>query len=702
MSVSTGAPPVTDGRSDDRPASGGGLRHPTRDGIRPEIQALRAAAVVLVLLFHLAPTRLPGGYVGVDVFFVISGYLITAHIAKPLRRGTFTVSGFYARRAVRLLPASLLVLGATLAATLAFVPRNLWPQFGEQIAASALYVENWVLAGNATNYSAPAANVSPVQHFWSLSAEEQFYLAWPALLVAAQWIAIRTGRWRRSFLLVLGPLALASFVFSVVATSTEPAAAYFVTPTRAWEFAAGGLLWLVVHRLDVLPDAARAAAGWVGIAAIAVAALAFDAATPFPGWIALVPVVATVLVIAAGLPDARWSASRFLRLPVVQATGDMSYALYLWHWPLVVLVPYAIGVEGARGRAIGVALAIPLAYLTRRFVEVPVLAAYGSHGAPRWRAPVVGAAVLAGMALVAVPAVAMDVRVRAQQEAARDALAAVTADPPPCFGAAALQGGGCDPTAAGTVHPDPLIGDQDDFGILHHGCQVRGAITEPRTCTFGDPDGTVDVALVGDSHAAQWQPALDAVAAERGWRLTTYLRSGCPVTVDPPEGRGTANAACAQWERNVLDELAGADYTYVFTSALSATRYTGGDGVDGFVDAWSRIGESGARVVALRDNPDPTAAGIDSTPACVADRGADACATAIGTSLRPDPLVEAVERTPGAALVDLTPYFCLDDACPAVLGGVLVYHQSQHVTVTYMRSLAPALGHAVDEALAAG
>lgn len=674
--------------------------------VRPEIQALRAGAVLLVLAFHLAPRGLPGGYIGVDVFFVISGYLITAHIARPLRKGTFTFGGFYARRAVRLLPASMLVLAATLVATFLVVPRTLWPQFGQQIAASAMYVENWVLAGNATNYSAPAAGVSPVQHFWSLSAEEQFYLAWPALLVLGQAIALRVTRWRGAYAAVLGPLALASLAWSVYATLHEPASAYFATTTRAWEFAAGGLLWLVVHRLEVLPDAVRAAASWTGIALVGLAAFTFDAATPFPGWHAAIPVVGTALVIAAGMPAVRWAPSALLGWRPVQATGDMSYALYLWHWPLIVLLPYALGADpGIAGRAVAVAVAFPLAYLTRRYVEVPVLARYRPTGGSFWRRKsTVAIAVTCGLVLVAVPATAMNRTVQQEKDQAWAALEQVTADPTPCFGAAALlPGASCSPTdpdaGAGEVYPDPVIAEGDDFGIQNPGCQIRGVRTDAATCTFGDVGGT-KVALVGDSHAAQWTPALASVAAARGWELTTYLRSGCPVTTTPPAGRGATNEACATWSGNVLDAVTDVGYAYVFTSALSATEYSQGDGPEGFAQAWERIAASGATVVAIRDNPDPTAAGIESTPACVADRGASACGTAESQSLLPDPLVDAVALVPGSALVDLSEYFCQDGSCPAVTGDVLVYHQNQHVTITYMDTLAPMLAAAIDDALA--
>ncbi|WP_051640245.1 acyltransferase family protein [Cellulomonas sp. URHE0023] len=668
--------------------------------IRPEIQALRAGAVLLVLAFHVAPKGLSGGFIGVDVFFVISGYLITAHIARPLRQGRFTFGGFYARRAVRLLPAAMLVLLFTLVATWLVVPRTLWPTFTEQIAASSVYVENWVLAGNATDYSAPAAGVSPVQHFWSLSAEEQFYLAWPALLVLGQLIAVRWARWRRAYLAVLVPLALASLVWSIYATNHEPSSAYFATTTRAWEFAAGGVLWLVVHRLLTVPSPVRAAASWAGVALIAYAALTFDAATPFPGWHAAVPVVGTCLILAAGLPRERWSPSGLMSWSPVQATGDMSYALYLWHWPLIVLLPYALHTTpGLKGRVVAVALAFPLAYLTRRFVEVPFLARYRPTGGSFWRRKsTVAICVVGAMLLVCVPALVMKQQVVAEKAAAWVSLEDTLAAPDPCLGAASLvPGAPCEPASTGPIHPDPVIAESDDFGVQNAGCQLRGVVTEPATCTFGTPGGT-RVALVGDSHAAQWTPALAAVATKRGWELTTYLRSGCPLSATPPAGTGATKSACATWQGNVLDQLAKADYTYVFTSALAGTEYRG-DAEQGFLDAWSRFAGPDTRVIAIRDDPDPTAGGVDATPVCVAESGADSCATPQSRSLLPDPLVAAAERFPGAGVVDLTPYFCQDGTCPAVIGDVLVYHLAQHVTQTYMTTLEPMLDESIASAI---
>ncbi len=215
--------------------------------VRAEIQALRALAVALVVVFHMWPSSLPGGFVGVDVFFVISGFLITSLLLREIdRTGQLSLSKFYARRARRILPASLVTLGCVGIATILFVPLSYWQQFFGDLTASTTYVQNWHLSAAAVDYFAADQGPSPVQHFWSLSAEEQFYLVWPVTLVFAAAVTRHAPRLRRRAIAAsMGLLTLASLVYSLIATATDPAAAYFVTPTRAWEFGAGGLLALL-------------------------------------------------------------------------------------------------------------------------------------------------------------------------------------------------------------------------------------------------------------------------------------------------------------------------------------------------------------------------------------------------------------------------------------------------------------------------
>src|SRR4051794_27531067 len=286
-----------------------------RAAVLPEVQALRAIAVVLVLVYHLWPEAVPGGFVGVDVFFAISGFLITSLLLDEIgATRTIAFGSFWARRARRILPAALMTLGVTAVATLLFVPTTHWAAFLTEIGASAAYVENWQLAHDAVDYFAANDAVSPVQHYWSLSVEEQFYLVWPLLIGATLWLtraASRRGR-VRALALAMGALTVASLAWSIVHTPADPSAAYFVTPTRAWEFGVGGLLALAPG-IGHAPGR-RALLGWAGLAAILVAGLTYGSGTVFPGAAALLPVGGALAVMAAGAPSVRWAPTGVLGL----------------------------------------------------------------------------------------------------------------------------------------------------------------------------------------------------------------------------------------------------------------------------------------------------------------------------------------------------------------------------------------------------
>ena len=290
--------------------------------------------MALVVVYHFWPERVTGGFVGVDVFFVISGFLITSHLLSRPPRDWAGLAGFWGRRIRRLLPASFLVLAATLAATLLIAPRTMWEATATQTAAAALYVENWLLAGQAVDYLAIDNVPTPVQHFWSLSIEEQFYLAWPVLILIAYWVASRLVRVRVKTLVVglFGVIVGLSLAASVLYTAGDPAAAYFVTWTRVWELGVGGLAACVFVRVSRLlgdRDGLRSLLAYAGLAMVLASALLFDAATPFPGVAALIPVAGTALVLLAAVQRSPLSPLPVMALRPVQAIGDWSYSIYL-------------------------------------------------------------------------------------------------------------------------------------------------------------------------------------------------------------------------------------------------------------------------------------------------------------------------------------------------------------------------------------
>ena len=662
-----------------------------------EIQAMRALAVGLVLAFHLWPGRVPGGYIGVDVFFVISGFLITSHISRQVEERRFSFVAFYGRRIRRLLPAAFLVLTVTLVAVLLLVPRGYWFQFLSEIGASAIYVENWLLAASAVDYLAAANAASPVQHFWTLSVEEQFYIVWPILLVAA--FAIARGR-RNAMAVIVGLIFVVSLALSVVWTSTQPAAAYFVTPTRAWEFAAGGLVAFLVttawwrRAADHVPPAVL---GVAGVIVVVGSALLLTSTSPFPGYLALLPVAGSVLILlAANSGRSSWF-RRAAGVRPLQFAGDISYSLYLWHWPLVILWPFAFGqAPGALEKVVILVVTVGLSTATWYAVEGRFQHG-GAWSAPRSRKPFVfataGAAVIIAIAGLAwAPAVVANLTVA---EAIR------AAEGSPCFGAAAMVDDCAIPYAV-TATVDPAFAATDlGVGVVVGDCEISSENEDAPPCVFGKADDPVlTVALVGDSHAGQMIEVLAPVAEERGWRLETYIYAACPVVGVLP------GQACSQWSAEKLDQLENdPDIDAVLVINATAKYFLEPamlDEADVAADL-ARLAASGKSVFVIRDTP----GSVRETPAQAEFNIRDCLPQALGEYdpcaierdlLITDDVMMRAAAAAGVGVVDLTEYFCDEQLCHAVIGGLVVYADGGHLSLSFASTLAPYAGEKLLEA----
>lgn len=674
---------------------------------RLDIQALRGVAVLAVLLYHLWPETFAGGYVGVDVFFVISGFLITDHIAREIERtGRLRLSRFWARRARRLLPAALLVAAVSVVGTLLVTPQTYWPQFMKEIAASVLYVENWALTLDAVDYLASENAASPVQHYWSLSVEEQFYLVWPLLAIAASMLALRFRRdFRAVLLMIIAGVFVASLAWSIMLVSEGSPIAYFGTHLRAWQFAAGAIVALTIGRRTKTTSRVGAGLAWLGVGVIVASVVFFDSSTPFPGAAALVPVLGAAAVIIANADRAPFSFATFGRRSGLTWLGDVSYAAYLWHWPLIIFAGFAVPeMIGNRLLAVILVVTLALAWLTTRFVEEPLR----RRPLDGPRAIVMTLVVtLMGMLAVGGPAAGIWQAQTAAAASEVDRATELANALESCFGAGArVSGPECTPpsTTEGLT-PDPAFAIEDTGDVYADGCIAPTGGAEVRKCEYGVRSGELSVALIGDSHATNWFPALEIIASERDWRLDTFLKSACPESSAVKENRVIeAYESCIAWNATMATGSHVQnpyDLVVVGYSAAADSYADQETAINGFLNAWQKYIDGGSTIVVMADN----ARNVPEVLECLEANEQAPSECAVDTEVaypRPDNMVLAAKRIPGdAVVIDLTDIFCEGDRCDAAIGGAVVYRDSHHLTSTFAKTLAPIIAGRLDSALLA-
>jgi peptidoglycan/LPS O-acetylase OafA/YrhL len=670
-----------------------------RGSFRPEIEGLRALAIGLVLLFHAGVPVLKGGFVGVDVFFVISGFLITSHIVREIdTSGRLDLLSFWGRRMKRLLPAALTVFVATALVAWLVVPNTSWRSIGADITAASLYIVNWRFAAEAVDYNAEGAGVSPVLHFWSLAVEEQFYVIWPILLALAAWLMLGRRSAQRVRLVTGAALALVaipSFVWSVYYTQVSPEGAFFVTTTRLWELGAGAAVAIGVASWPRFPRAFSVFLGWGGAAAIAFAALVFSKATPWPGAAALVPVLGTAAIIVATTGrDLRWAdAGRLFALRPLVWMGSLSYSWYLWHWPVLVLAEARWGELDLSYRLLLVLFSGVLAWLSLKFIENPIRRSGRLAKNP-------GLTVSFGLNLSFIGVLAGLVLILMVPSS----IGAGAAARAPGSGAGALQLGEdglvlpYEPAeTAEQVMPSPADATQDLPQAQRDGCVVSDDENEVVVCEYGDPDGSLDVALVGDSKILQWQPVIAQIAERRGWRITTYFKSACAFAEPLYDLDDQQRSNCAEWNRSALAQLKQDSPDVVVTTGRQVfDGIDDGDlaaGAEMIAAWWSELQRAGIRVVPLLDNPAPdfevyecVAEHMDDISQCSFDRD-DAVARS-GAKFQ----VAAAELLSLETAVDIADIVCpVEERCPAVIGGVLLFRQGSHLTNTFIESTADLL-----------
>jgi peptidoglycan/LPS O-acetylase OafA/YrhL len=707
---------------------------------RPDIEGLRAIAVLGVVLFHADVPGIGGGYVGVDVFFVISGFLITGLLWREANTtGTVRLRGFYGARARRLLPASAAVGIVTMVASAVLLPLGQARAVIDDGIASALYVSNYWFIAEDVNYFNVAGHLppSPFQHYWSLGVEEQFYLVWPALILGTAWLIRRARRRTRThatasqrpYLVVLAAVAAVSFALSFVVTYVMPAMAFFSLPTRAWQLAAGGLVALTAVQWRRLAPRAAAITGWAGLALILLACTRLSATTLYPGIAALLPTLGAVLVIGAGCATPAQGCGRALGIAPLRAIGRISYSWYLWHWPVLVLAPALLGHPlGLPARLAAALLSAGLAVLTLRFLENPLRFADPIRRSA-WASLGLGGAATA--IAVCVGVVLLDVVPIPVGHGAPGTPLTVTATPPPpgappeaydaevrqAFAQVQAAVAASADLQAVPANLDPPLADTsaERAAYSFDGC-VRDFFEggQPE-CATGDTASSTTVTLIGDSHAAMLIPAFRQIAAQRRWRVETLAKAGCP-SVDVPITNPLRRLAdgfqhCEQWRGQILDRLRAEHPRLVVVSVWR--QYGAGNWTPGFksydpawIDSLNRLVQllrgTGTRVLVLGPIPDPQSV----VPVCLSGHldDATACSPSRSTAVnQPGITAEAAATAAGGGqYADLTDLFCTTARCPVIVGNTLVYLDWSHVTLQYSRLLAPAIGALADRALARG
>ena len=641
--------------------------------------------MLLVVLYHAGVTQLSGGYVGVDVFFVISGFVITGLLLRErTSTGRTSILSFYARRFRRIVPAATVVIIVTVVLSY----KLLGVVGGNRSATdgiwAAIFLANFHFASIGTNYLTEFQAPSPLQNFWSLSVEEQFYVVYPTLF-----LLVGRARMALSFRarLVFGlSVAIAlSFAASVFQTSSSPTVAYFSPLTRAWELALGALVAAGAPWLLRLPERLAATMAWVGLGLIALAAVAFNSQTPYPGSAVAIPVVGAALVIAGGTVVSRFGAESLLRLWPFRQLGRLSYSLYLWHWPILVLAAQSAGATSlpVAKNLQWLLVALGLSIITYFVIENPV-----RHSSRLSRNRLLSIGV--GSALIAVTlAVSVgEMRVHAVTYAPEAASVPSTKGTAGATSVAALV------ASAPEIHTlpadlDPPLGASAVGWPSNSACWANSSQTSVPPCLFGDPHGTRAMVVVGDSHSQMWFYTIDAIAKKSHWKLWYLAKSYCPAALLPftKDQLGGEYGACDSWHQFVINRINHLDPNLVIVSQEgrappnNAKPYSNSQWEDGTKAFFQLIRAPRAHFVIIGNIPMLPQTGPD----CIARHTNDvqACTATRAAAETPYHQAEAAAvESFGGRYIDPTPWFC-SNVCTPVIGQYDVYYDHYHMMGSY-------------------
>ena len=671
-------------------------------GFRPEIQGLRAFAVLLVVFYHVWFGRVSGG---VDVFLFISAFLLSLSYLRKINEGRpLNLINYWLHVFQRLLPvATITIAGTTIAAFFILAPSR-WPEIMADAKSSLFYYENWHLANSSVDYYAQnAAAKTPFQHFWSLSIQGQIFLLWPLLFAFVAYL-VRRHNWNllTTAVLVFNTVFVASLTFSIIETSANQGYAYFDTRTRLWEFAIGTLLAMLTLKWKA-PEKARVIMGWVGIVGLAICGAVLPVQRSFPGFLALWPVLSGALVIMAGRTNSKWGIDRLLVSQPLQNLGNISYALYLVHWPILILYSAAVGKTGVdflEGTLI-IVVSVALAWLLTRFIEKPLR--YRKDPFVPWlmmklrfkKVFVVStwadqAAFLVAIFLLAgIPLAGAQAWVSASNTKAVAKAEQSTGDEHSEYPGARAIGTN---RVTSNDNPIPSTDPKSQYERLDGACD---GVFKPRDeslskyCniqTYGADDAPLTV-IVGNSHIEQSIASFKPIAEQTHTNLQAYLLGGCLY----PTRDVNASDECSEFNHKVTEELLKRKPQTVVLTATVADAKTNEERVDPALDETvKKLTDAGIQVIGLRDNPRYDFNVYE----CAQKAGSDmsSCARPVNEKLADaNPSREVLDRYEGAVTIDLADLYCPEGTCQPIIGNVYVYMDDNHVTKSYARTMAHAI-----------
>lgn len=660
---------------------------------RPEIQGLRTLAAFLIALHHIWFGRVSGG---VDVFFVVSGFLLTGSLTREVTQsGWVRVGQFWTRIARRIFPAAYFIIGVCILGTWIWVSKVFWPDTFEDIRAAATYSANMRFAETSVDYLAQDDFRSPVLHFWAMSIQGQFYLVLPVFMLVA-WKLGTALRIRRTWILpvMISIATVTSFVYSVIHTYDTPTSTYFSSFARVWEFGLGALLSLFVARIKV-SSLIASALSWVGIL-VFIGTGIFIVNVPFPGYIALVPTLAAVLLIVAGNAPGQAALHniplRFLRTKPMVRLGDYSYSFFLWHWPILVFGKLYFDADSASplGGIAVMVLALGLSVLTVRFIENPFLRLRKGErkllSLPELGSVFVAIAVVFGSTYLLNRDALSDIQnevvnIEDIQDSSEDVTDTENA-------AAAIKKMEDtiirDPTLP--IRPDPLVARQDmPLPRLQDCIKILASELLP-DCTFFGTPGRPRIVLLGGSHSLHWFAPIYAIAQKYDLQLVSLARPGCRFGSERGE-------RCDKWIEQVLQYIEREPPSYIFATATTARDQDEKVGA-GFVENWRRVEKIGVHVFAIRDNPEF----LEIPSACVDEHRSDPsqCALPRDQLLAPvNPVNDIVDPPSNVTFIDLSDYFCTSTTCHVVRDNIMMYRDDDHITQTFALFLKPLIEEAM-------